>query len=133
MDTYIVDSNFFIQAHRMYYPLDVMPSFWHRVAELAAAGRIISIDKVKHEIVKNKDDLTDWCEANLAEGFFHDSQTVIQQYIQVVQWADRRRGHYKSSALDEFLHADEADAWLVAYALADVNHRIIVTHEISQL
>lgn len=41
-------------------------------------------------------------------------------------------GHYTPSALDEFLHADEADAWLVAYALADVDHRIIVTHEISQ-
>lgn len=52
---YIVDSNFFIQAHRMYYPLDVMPSFWQRVMDLADTGRIISIDKVRNEIVKNKD------------------------------------------------------------------------------
>jgi len=87
MDTYIVDSNFFIQAHSMYYPLDVMPSFWRRVMDLANAGRIISIDKVRNEIVKNKDDLTEWCETNLAKGFFHDSQTVIQHYIRVVQWA----------------------------------------------
>src|SRR5690606_35496397 len=107
MDTYIVDSNFFIQAHSMYYPLDVMPSFWQRVMDLADVGRIISIDKVRNEIVKNKDDLTEWCETKLAKEFFHDSQTVIQHYIQVVQWADSRSGHYTPSALDEFLHADE--------------------------
>lgn len=132
MDTYIVDSNFFIQAHRMYYPFDVVPSFWDRVGDLAAAGRLVSIDKVRKEIYKNEDDLTNWCETNLAKGFFQNSQTVIQHYIHVVQWADSMGGHYTTSALDEFLNADEADAWLVAYALADVDHRVIVTHEISQ-
>lgn len=132
MDTFVVDSNFFIQAHRMYYPMDVVPGFWKRVSELASAGRLISIDKVKNEIVKNKDGLTDWCESNLTKEFFQDSQTVIQHYVQVVQWADSMRGHYTPSATDEFLHADEADAWLVAYALDDAGHRIIVTHEISQ-
>lgn len=132
MDTFVVDSNFFIQAHRMYYPMDVVPGFWQRVRELAEAGRLVSIDKVKSEIVKNKDGLTEWCENNLIKEFFQDSQTVIQHYIQVAQWADSRRGHYTPSAMDEFLHADEADAWLVAYALADVSRRVIVTHEISQ-
>jgi len=40
-------------------------------------------------------------------------------------------GHYTPSAIDEFLRADEADAWLGAYALANADHIVIVTHEIS--
>lgn len=35
-------------------------------------------------------------------------------------------------AINEFLSADEADAYIVAYALADVSNRIIITHERSQ-
>jgi hypothetical protein len=36
------------------------------------------------------------------------------------------------NALNEFLNADEADAFIVAYALVDPSNRVLVTHEISQ-
>ena len=32
---FIIDSNFFIQAYRINYPFDVVPSFWVKVKELA--------------------------------------------------------------------------------------------------
>ncbi|UCS95749.1 DUF4411 family protein [Echinicola marina] len=35
------------------------------------------------------------------------------------------------NAINEFLDADEADAFLVAYVLNDVQNRILVTHEVS--
>ena len=44
---YLLDSNFFIEAFRTSYPFDVVPSFWVKVKELAAEGKIISIDKVQ--------------------------------------------------------------------------------------
>ena len=47
MSVYVVDSNFFIQAHRAHYPLDVAVSFWAKVKQLAYEGKIISIDNVK--------------------------------------------------------------------------------------
>jgi len=47
-------------------------------------------------------------------------------------WANSRSSHYHPTALAEFLDADEADAWLVAYALVDKVNRTIVTHEKSQ-
>jgi hypothetical protein len=47
-------------------------------------------------------------------------------------WANARSSHYHPTALAEFLDADEADAWLVAYALVDKVNRTIVTHEKSQ-
>ena len=72
MTVFVVDANFFIQAHRSIYPLDVAHSFWNKVKELAQKGKLISIDKVKNEIYSNEDELKGWCEANLPGDFFKD-------------------------------------------------------------
>lgn len=114
---FIVDSNFFIQAHRSIYPLDVVPSFWLKVIELACTNRIVSIDKVKDEIYQNDDDLKFWCETNLPDGFFHPTDTVLAEYSNVVNWAQSLASHYTTAAIAEFLSANEADAWLVAFSL----------------
>lgn len=132
MSVYVVDTNFFIQAYRSYYPLDVAPSFWKKVKQLADDGKIISIDKVKSEIYKNEDDLKHWCEDNLPTNFFKDSTVVISEYGQVATWAASKSGHYSSVALSEFFSADEADAWLVSYCLASPTTRIVVTYEKSR-
>jgi hypothetical protein len=132
MIIYVVDTNFFIQAHRVSYPLDVAHSFWNKVKQLVEEGKIISVDKVKNEIYKNEDDLKRWCEDNLPNIFFKDTTTVFEQYKQIVNWATSKSDHYLPNARAEFLNADEADAFLVSYALADKNNRIIVTYEISE-
>lgn len=132
MNVYVVDSNFFIQAHRVSYPLDIVPSFWMKVKDLANQGKIISIDKVKKEIYDHQDELKKWCEANLPETFFKDTDDLPSSYSQVAMWANSRNGHYTANALAEFLGTDEADAWLIAFALADKANRTIVTHEKSQ-
>ncbi len=131
MEVYVLDSNFFIQAHRVSYPLDIAFSFWNKVKQLAGQGRIISIDKVKNELYDKNDALEAWCKDNLPEDFFKDTSHVMAAYGQVCAWAISRNGHFLQNALNEFLDADEADAYLVAYALADSASRIIVTHEIS--
>lgn len=131
MSVYVVDSNFFIQAHRANYPLDVALSFWAKVQQLAHEGKIISIDKVKDELYNKNDELEAWCKANLPDDFFKDSSEVMHSYGQVISWAVSKSGQYNQNALNEFLSADEADAFLVAYTLADNVNKIIVTHEIS--
>jgi hypothetical protein len=42
------------------------------------------------------------------------------------------RNHYLPYALNEFLDADEADAFLIAFALADPTNRILITQEVSE-
>jgi hypothetical protein len=126
---FIVDTNFFIQAYRQHYPFDVVPSFWLKVKELAERGIIMSIDKVKDELYGNNDALTSWCKDNLPADFFKDTTVIISQYSQISNWANSRNDHFTPQALSEFLHADEADAWLVSYALANGNK--IITHEVS--
>lgn len=132
MSVYVVDSNFFIEAHRVSYPLDIANSFWRKVSQLANDGKIISIDKVKDEIYDKNDALEFWCQNNLPHDFFKDSSEVLEEYSEVVRWAISRSTHYLPKALNEFLEADEADAFIIAYALADPQNRIIVTQEISQ-
>lgn len=116
----------------MHYPFDVFPSFWNTVLDLAKAGTIVSIDKVKSELLHNKDELAAWIENNLHSDFFKATDVVIGEYAQVASWASSRASHYKPIALNEFLHVDEADAWLVAYSLANPAKRILITHETSQ-
>jgi hypothetical protein len=132
MRVYIVDSNFFIQAHRDTYPLDIAFSFWNKVKQLAFDGKIISIDKVKDEIYDKNDALEFWCKNNLPDDFFKDSSEVINEYKQVTLWAFSRGSHYSQNAINEFLDADEADAFIVAYALGNRATRTIVTQEVSR-
>lgn len=130
MAIYVLDSNFFIQAHRFTYPIDIATGFWNKVISLAQSGTIVSIDKVKEELYKNNDALKTWCKENLPRAFFKDSSETMIQYGQVVSWAMSRSDHYQQKALDEFLDADEADAFLIAYTLAEINDRFIVTQEV---
>ena len=132
MSIYVVDSNFFIQAHRVTYPLDIAFSFWKKVRQLAEEGKIMSIDKVKTEIYSNNDALKEWCKENLPVDFFKDSSPVMASYAQVSTWAISKKAHYLANALNEFLDADEADAFIVAFALADSENRIVVTQEVSE-
>lgn len=127
---YVVDSNFFIQAHRSTYPLDVALGFWEKVKLLAASGKIISIDKVCHELYDHNDELEAWCRVNLPQDFFKDSSSTMAEYARVSNWAISRQNHYLPNAINEFLDADEADAFLVAYTLADTANRCIVTQEV---
>jgi hypothetical protein len=132
MSVYVVDSNFFIQAHRTSYPFDVATSFWGKIINLAENGTIVSIDKVKNEIFKNDDELKQWCEINLPDNFFRDTSGILTTYTAIASWAVAKSSHYLPNALSEFLDAEEADAWLVSYALADIANCIVVTHEISE-
>jgi len=132
MQIYLVDSNFFIQAHRATYPLDIAIGFWCKVNKLANSGVIFSIDKVKNELYNKNDELESWCNSNLPASFFKDSSEKIQEYSQITGWAVSKAAHYLPYALSEFLDADEADAFIVAYALSDKDNITIVTQEVSQ-
>ena len=132
MGVYVIDSNFFIQAHRDTYPLDVAFSFWNKVKQLADEGKIISIDKVKDEIYDKNDALEAWCIENLPEGFFKDTSGIMNEYIQVTGWAVSKASHYLPAAINEFLAFDEADAFIISYVLADKFNRTLVTQEVSE-
>lgn len=125
--------DFFIQAHPSIYPLDVVQSFWTKIKSLSDNGTIVSIDKVKKEIYDNsshENELKIWCEANLPDGFFIITDSVLQNYITIVNWTNSMSLHYTNSAIQEFLETELADPWLVAFAMS--NNLTIVTYEKSE-
>lgn len=115
MADYLVDSDCFLQAYKLHYPMDVATTFWQRLAEAANAGSIRSIDRVKAELYTNPDPLTAWCDANLPADFLLDSATSIAEYTVLIQWASGL-GQYNNAALAEFARASNADPWLASTA-----------------
>ena len=122
---YVLDANVFIQAYRRYYAFDLCPGFWESIPHFFAAGRIISVDRVRRELATG-DVLDQWAGATAPVVLFAatDGAPVIAGFGTMMQWA-QAHPQYNQAAKAEF--AQEADGWLVAYAQA--NGCVVVTHE----
>lgn len=48
---YVLDTNIFVQAHRRHYAFDICPGFWDCLIHHHKTGRIVSIDRVRDEIL----------------------------------------------------------------------------------
>jgi hypothetical protein len=129
---YLIDANVFIQAKNFHYRFGFCQAFWEWLIDAHQTGIVFSIDKVRKELNKGKKDdpVRTWM-SKLPESFFiadiADSQ-VRQQYTQLMNWSTSN-SHYLPQAKAEFASSDEADAFLVATALA--HNFIIVTQEVS--
>ena len=127
--TYVLDTNVFIEAARRYYAFDIAPPFWESLVQHAANRRIYSIDRVKQELERGKDELATWATSQFNNAFAStDEEDVIQSYSEVIGWVQ---------AQEQFLDAAKADfaavedGWLVAYARA--KGYIVVTHELPAI
>lgn len=111
---YIFDTNIFIRSkHEL--PVDVWPTFWREIARLIQSGQIFSSIKVKEEIERGGDELTDWMRNNVVAGFYIPIEpNVLTKYADVTNWANTRS--YTLNAVNEF--ASVADSFLVATAAA---------------
>lgn len=59
---FVLDTNVLVEAHRRYYAFDIAPCFWRVLLELADRGHIVSIDRVKDELMNSgqEDALNKW-------------------------------------------------------------------------
>ena len=124
---YLLDANVFIEAKRRYYAFDVCPGFWDCLVWHHQGAYVQSIDRVKDELERGGDELSDWVQRTMPTACFasSDDAEVIEQYSQMQLWA-RQQGQFTEAAKAEF--ADKADAWLIAYAKA--KNLVLVTHEV---
>lgn len=122
---YLFDTNIFIRSKNE-MPEDVWPTFWMRMAELIRDGKIFTSEKVKEEIERGRDELTQWMKANATLGFYCSVDgDVLSKYSEVQNWA-QSTGRFTPVALDDF--ARVADAYLVATAAA--KGWTLVTYEV---
>jgi len=124
---YLLDANVFIEAHRRYYAFDIVPSFWQTLVQLAVDNKIITIDRVKQEIISTKEEdvLSNWAIDEFDRWFMPtDDVNVFKSYGLIMNWVQKQSQYY-DSAKSEF--ASVADSWLIAYAMT-YGYKI-VTHE----
>ena len=120
---FVLDANVLIGAHRTYYTIDFCPGFWDCLLLHFRGGAVLSIDKVRDELLdisKSKDvepdALYNWTKAAPKEMFVPSSdQPVADAYKDIMAWV-YSRPQYLKDAKSEF--ARKADGWLVAYAQA---------------
>lgn len=122
---YLFDTNIFIRSKNE-MPEEIWPTFWMRMAELIQDGKIFTTEKVKEEIERGKDELTQWMKANETLGFYCSVDSdVLNKYSEVQNWA-KNTNRFTQIALDDF--ARVADAYLVATAAA--KGWTLVTYEV---
>jgi len=85
---YVLDTSVFIQAAQTYYALDIAPGFWKALLEHAKSGSIVSIDRVKREIDRGKDDLKEWVNNHFSNFFWStNNANAIEAYGRLMCWA----------------------------------------------
>lgn len=124
---YLFDTNIFVESKKN-LPMDVWTTFWAKMVELINSGTVHSIDKVKDEIDKGGDELTDWVHDNAPRGFFlRQDAAVITKLAETIKWAEDCPVNFSPAAISDYVKV--ADSYLVATAAA--KGMTLVTYEKS--
>lgn len=124
---YLFDTNIFVESKKN-LPMDIWPTFWGKMIELIRSGNIHSIDKVKEEIDKGGDELTEWIHRNAPRGFFlKQDLSVMTKMAETIAWAKNNPIDFSQSAISDYVNV--ADSYLVATAAA--KNMVLVTYEKS--
>ena len=124
---YVLDANVFIEAAKRYYAFDIAPGFWRALVQHAQAGLLLSIDRVKKEIDKGKGKLKQWAGHDFHKWFDSTAdEAIFDAFRRIMEWAINQT-QFSDSAKTEFSAEDNADAWLIAFALT--KNCIVVTEE----
>ena len=126
MTRYLLDSSVFIQAKNLHYRFVFCQAFWDLLIELNRQGKVFSINKVKRELRKGSDELTEWIE-NLPDSFWLNENNAITEYANVINWSNNQ--NFKPKAVKDFAEESRADAWLVSTAKY-MSDTVIVTQEV---
>ena len=126
---YVLDTSVLTQAHRVYYSLDIAPAFWNFLIESAKNDKIVSIDRVYDEIIKGKDELANWIKNRFSSAFVitKDDSGILTNYSLLMRWSNKQ-AQFTQLAIDEFARVDNADSWIVAYAIE--KNCVVVTQEV---
>lgn len=125
---FALDTNVFIGANNTYYAPDICPGFWDCIRHYSDVGRLLSIDRVRDEILK-PEILVQWVKETPSGFFmFTGEQQVTDTYRNMMIWV-YQNPQFHAVAKRDF--ANKADGWLVAYA--QTHNMAVVTHELFQL
>lgn len=128
---FLLDSNVFINASRLYYHPDIAPTFWDWLAAEHQKGNVASIDAVRAEIddgdkKRGPGHLKAWSAQLPGSFWLKPDETTAPSMAQLSAWVTHKERKYTQAAKDEFFRV--ADYALVAQAQS--GHHRVVTFEL---
>lgn len=124
---YLLDANVLIDANRDYYPITRVPEFWEWLAHNGTTGNVKIPLEVYEEIKDGNDDLGKWAR-----------ESDIKEALLLVEAADAllvsrvTNEGYARDLTDDEVDKLGRDPFLIAYALAALGDRCVVTTERSK-
>jgi len=78
---------FFVQAHRRHYAFEICPGFWDCLIHHHQTARLISVDRVRDEILAG-DALEAWVKNSAPKTLFASTAdaAVVADFAAMVQW-----------------------------------------------
>ena len=124
---YLLDANVLIDANRDYYPIARVPEFWTWLVHMGENDRVKIPIEVYEEIKDGDDDLALWAKEDTVQ-----QSLLFQEEAQVVLVSQVTEQGYADVLSDDEIEKLGRDPFLIAYALVDIEHRIVVTTEVSK-
>jgi len=118
---YVIDTSSLIEAWRRYYAPDIAPTFWRYLDCYNSLGRIAVIDRVRSEINRGTGNLSTLINSLMIESTNHNN--ILNQYQNIMNWSSRQT-QYTFAAKSNFARLDNADSWIIAYAMSG-NHTVV--------
>jgi hypothetical protein len=129
---YLLDANILITANNSYYPVDSVPEFWEWLLHMAEQGCVKIPLEIFEEIKdgpnnEEKDLLFGWVQKVDVKNALLLAESVDAALVQKAITAG-----YAPDLADTELEQLGRDPFLVAYAMAAPNTRVVVTSEVSK-
>ena len=123
---YLLDTNVFSTPNRNgCYKRSICPGWWDWINQARSKTIICSIKKVQEELKKGNDYLKEWATTEGKTLFEDHEDPKFSDALRVVVNAVNNKKQYIDTAKRKFF--DDADSFLVAYALA--HKHTVVTYE----
>ena len=122
---YLLDANVLIDANRDYYPIRRVPEFWNWLVYMDEREQVKVPQEVYEKVTDANDDLATWLKNNRGAMLLAEDVdlALVNRVIE--------RGYAPDLTDDEIEQLNE-DPFLIAYALADIKQRCVVTTERSR-
>lgn len=119
---YLLDANVLITAKNSYYEFGRVDQYWEWLAYQAERGHAKIPIEIYEEITAGNDQLAQWAKEN-------KDVLVLEEDVDIALVRRVTTLGYAQDLTDIEVVAIGRDSFLIAYALADVDHRMVVTGE----
>jgi hypothetical protein len=124
---YLLDANVLITAKALYYRFERVPEFWTWLIHIGERGDVKIVDEVYEEFKDGTDELATWAKTDEVNKALRLKEAVVTDLVRRVI-----RDGYADDLRDDEIEKLGRDPFLVAYALADPQQRVVVTAEASR-